>query len=489
MISLSFFRVSIILGLLIVSRLGFAQQAAILIQPDIRVFAVMAALHVASWDHGKFKPHPAQVSVERDLENIPPELKTRITKFYQDHLDGKKPEDQLSKYISLALLSEGPPEFKPTLEVKDLPPDVGPISEFMGLTKELFVAAKLETVWSKNQEFYNLAVSNYRPLINQIILKTDGYLRIVSGSYLDRRLLIIPEYLIPPNNFDARNYREMYYLVFGPSDKPATDELRHQYLHFILDPFALRFTPPKETRAALVQFVEKTPDLEDKYRNDLQFLVTESLIRAVELRMNKVQDPKLSTELDASIRSGALLTRHFYTSLQFFEPSPEGIRVFYPGMIKSIQMDKVQAQFAEAQKVPIAKKEEPTPLQLTLKFANEQLALNQLEAAAEQFQKVLATLDANNGEAHYGLGVVAAMQSKRDLAKEQFLKALQSPSSDNATKVWSHIYLGRICDLEDNREEAVGHYQSAIQLGDNSRNAQEVAQKGLKEPFSRKSGR
>jgi tetratricopeptide (TPR) repeat protein len=484
-----FFGVSLILGWLLVSPFTIAQNPSIVIQPDIRVFAVMSGLHVAGWDPGNLKPNLARTSILQDLQNVPPELKARLTKFYQDHLDGKKEEYQLSKYISLALLSEGPPDFKLSLEISKLPPDVMPIAEFMALTKELYSAAKLEAVWSANREFYDLAVTTYRPLIDQIILKTDGYLRVVSGSFLDRRLLIIPEYLVPPNNFDARTYREIYYLVFGPSERPATDELRHQYLHFILDPFPLRFPPSKETRLALLQMAEKASDIEDQYRNDQQFLVTESLIRAMELRINKVSEPKLGAELDASIRSGAFLTRHFYMSLQFFESSPEGIRVFYPGMMKSIHMEKIEAEFVEAQKTPVEKKPEPSVLQLQLSSANEQLANGVLDKAAEQFQEILGTIDATNGEALYGLGVVAAMQNKRDQAKDYFLKALQSSSSDSATKVWAHIFLGRIDDLELNRKGAIDHYQAAVQLGDNTRNAQEIAQKGLKEPFKGKSDR
>ncbi len=484
-----FFSPSIILGYLLFSSPLFAQNPSIVIQPDIRVFSIMAGLYVAGWDPGNLKTNPARTSVLQDLQNVPPELKARMGKFYEEHLGGKKPEEQLSRYISLALLSEGPPEFKLSLDVNGLPPDVSPLGEFMGLIKELYVAAKLEAVWSANQEFYDLAVATYRPLIDQMILKTDGYLRIASGSYLDRRLLIVPEYLVPPNSFDARTYREIYYLVFGPSEKPAIDELRHQYLHFILDPFALRFPVPKDTLIALFQAIEKATEIEDQYRNDFQFLVTESLIRAVELRINKVPEPKLSVELDASMRSGALLTRHFYTSLQFFEPSPEGIRIFYPGMIKGIHMEKVLADFAEAQKAPVTKKPEPTALQLQLKSANEQLADGALENAAAQFQKILETSDANNGEALYGLGVVAAIQNQQDEAKDFFVKALHSPSSDNAIKVWSHIFLARICDVELNRNEAVEHYRAAVELGDNTRNAQEVAQKGLKEPFSGKRSR
>jgi len=124
-----------------------------------------------------------------------------------------------------------------------------------------------------------------------------------------------------------------------------------------------------------------------------------------------------------------------------------------------------------------------------LRTANTNLGNNNLANAAEGFQQVLQTYDENNGEALYGLGIIASIQNRREIAKDYFSRALQSPKSEKATKVWSHIYLGRIADLEENRQEAVQQYQSAIDSGDNTRNAQEVARKGLREPFNpRKSG-
>jgi hypothetical protein len=39
-------------------------------------------------------------------------------------------------------------------------------------------------------------------------------------------------------------------------------------------------------------------------------------------------------------------------------------------------------------------------------------------------------------------------------------------------------------DLEENRQGAIQQYQSALDLGDNTRSAQEVARRGLEEPFS-----
>ena len=462
------------------------QNTGILIDSDIRIFSVLAALHAGRYDYDLSHSQPVRLSIAKEFQDISPSLRGRIQKFYQDHSEGQKPEEQLSKYISLALLCEGPPDFKLVLPLLNLPPDAQSVFEFLDLVKEFYTQAKIELVWSKYRAYYDESIIRYRPIINQIILSTDGYLRIASGSFLDRRLTIIPEFLAPPNTFNARNYGENYYLVFGPSEKLKTDEIRHQYLHFILDPFALRFTLPRDTRIALTKFVENAPGIEDQYRKDLQFLIIESLIRAVELRMNKVSAVKASAELDSYTRGGALLSRHFYESLEAFEEGQEGMRVYYPRIVKSIELDKIEASFNAAVKAPVEKLPEVSEVQRLLEEANSNLGDDNLEKAKELFETVLRKHGAANGEALYGLGIVASIQNDRESAKECFQKALESSTSDKSIRVWSRIYLGRLHDVEGRRREALLEYQAAIDLGDNTRNAQEVAKRGLKEPFSSK---
>jgi tetratricopeptide (TPR) repeat protein len=358
------------------------------------------------------------------------------------------------------------------------------------LVREFYSTAKVEAVWSGHRARIDQVVLEYRPTIDQIILATDGYLRIASGSFLDRQFLIIPEFLAPANVFNARTYRDSYYLVVGPSGKLAIDEFRHQYLHFLLDPFALRFTLSGDKRAALQKFLDTTLGIDDSYKGDLQFVVTESLIRAVELRMRKAPEAEAALELDSAIRGGAVLAKQFYRELQTFEASPEGIRIHYPTMIKNIEMSSLSTVYAEAQTnaPPPQQKAEPrelSALEKLLRQANTSLAANNLEAAVEQFQQVLES-DAANGEAFYGLGLVASMKNKREIAADYFSKAVASPTAGKPVKVWAHIYLGRIFDVDQKRTEALQQYQSAIALGDNTRNAQDAAQRGLREPFSAK---
>ena len=449
---------------------------------------MLAALQEAGLAAGSAEAHPSRAAVSKEFQSLPSELRGRLQKFYVSHMDGKGAEDQAAKYISLALMTEGPPDFKLTMPANQLPPDAFSVRDFVELVKEFYASVKLEAVWSRHRARIDQVVLEYRPTIDQIILTTDGYLKIASGSFLDRQFLIIPEFLAPANVFNARTYRDSYYLVVGPSGKLAIDEFRHQYLHFLLDPFSLRYTLPREKRAALQKFLEATPGIEEPYRNDVQFLVTESLIRAVELRIKKVPEAEASLDLDSATRGGAVLARQFYRELQTFEASPEGIRIFYPSMMKNVDIEPLPAAFAEAQKnaPPPQKKAEPRELSAVEKLlqqANSNLAANNLEAAVEQFQQVLES-DAANGEALYGLGLVATMKNKRDIAADYFMKAVASPTAGKPVKVWAHIYLGRIFDSDQKRDEALQQYQSAIALGDNTRNAQDAARRGLREPFS-----
>ena len=126
----------------------------------------------------------------------------------------------------------------------------------------------------------------------------------------------------------------------------------------------------------------------------------------------------------------------------------------------------------------------PTKLERTIKQAKISLGNNELERAEELFKLVLERYDPNNGDALYGLGIISVSQSNKMLARDYFIKAIDSMSSPDSIKVWSHIYLGRLFDIENNRTEAIVHYLAAVQLKDDTRNAQTVAQQGLESPFS-----
>jgi hypothetical protein len=52
------------------------------------------------------------------------------------------------------------------------------------------------------------------------------------------------------------------------------------------------------------------------------------------------------------------------------------------------------------------------------------------------------------------------------------------------TEVWSHIYLGRIYDIQGDRTRAVNEYSKAKQTADDTGGAQAEAEKSLKKAYS-----
>jgi tetratricopeptide (TPR) repeat protein len=67
-------------------------------------------------------------------------------------------------------------------------------------------------------------------------------------------------------------------------------------------------------------------------------------------------------------------------------------------------------------------------------------------------------------------------------AQSYFGKAIQS-AHDPRTLAWSHIYLGRILDIQENRDSAVEHYRAALSAGDPTPDTKTAAEKGLAAPY------
>src|SRR5262245_59235294 len=82
------------------------QSASIQIQPDIRVFAVLATLQEAGLQADAAETHPSRAALSREFQGLSADLRGRLQKFYRSHMEGKKPEDQAAKYVSLALMTD-----------------------------------------------------------------------------------------------------------------------------------------------------------------------------------------------------------------------------------------------------------------------------------------------------------------------------------------------------------------------------------------------
>ena len=65
---------------------------------------------------------------------------------------------------------------------------------------------------------------------------------------------------------------------------------------------------------------------------------------------------------------------------------------------------------------------------------------------------------------------------------QRYFERAASASSEARIRGWSHIYLGRILDMQEHRQEAVGHYRAALNEA-GSPELKAAAEKGLQQAY------
>jgi hypothetical protein len=92
----------------------------------------------------------------------------------------------------------------------------------------------------------------------------------------------------------------------------------------------------------------------------------------------------------------------------------------------------------------------------------------------------------------YGMAIASVLSGKAERARELFellvsgRAAAGAPSgspADPSILAWSHVYLGRIDDLEDERELAVDEYHAALAVPGAPEAARAAAQAGVETAY------
>lgn len=490
-------RVAIVAGILILLLApvrAWGQSAAnVLLEPNEQLFYVFAALNAAGYDTGLGMNlgDDTRAKVRELIAQRHPAVVADLAKFYAQHRVEGDPGADLGQYISLALLLGPPPDFKFTVPDAELPPDVRDLKGFVPLLKTFYDQGALLNIWVKAQPRYDAAVARYTETVRRSFVLAEAYFRFPAGGYLGRMYKIYIDLLGVPEQVQARIYGLNYYLVVTPSKEPKIDEIRHQYLHFLFDPLASKYTGEIEQKALLSAVAHQAPMLSPDFKEDFPLLVTECLIRAAELRMDK-RPPAQAEKSLADMTAGSLiLVRYFYNALADFEKQEASMTVYYKQMILAIDPRQEEKSlfavtFTPRPKAPVGN---VTPVgsekdRLLDQGDNLFFQKNFSEAKAT-YQGVLEKIDPKNERALYGLAVVYAYTRKPDLADEYFQKTLEV-ARDLRIVTWSHIYLGRLDDVKGKRDNALVHYHAAALTAAAYPLALRAVQDGLAHAFGAK---
>ena len=230
-------------------------------------------------------PEPATV-VSDHLAGRKIDVLSELRNFVVSHHPPGTPVNW-SPYISFALSSGGPPDFKPNFTGLEEPPDLVPTRGFRGLLIRFYREAALNDLWNKLQPTYQHEIDRYHEPVTRVLLEDNAYLRNPTSGYMGRRFFVLVEMLAPPNQVHTRSYKDDYFIVITPSAQPRVEQVRHAYLHYLLDPLTAKFSESVMKKRSLSDFAQGAAALDESYKSDFLLLTTESLIRAIEARMDR----------------------------------------------------------------------------------------------------------------------------------------------------------------------------------------------------------
>jgi hypothetical protein len=479
-------------------------QTPITLDTSETLFSVLTALNSCGYDQDLTISDATRSNVRAEVRRKladSEEAQTALSalcEFYQSHTAERNTNRSLSPYISLALYMDGPPHFLPRVKEEELPPDAAVITEFGTVLEHFYERAGLHSIWERHRNDYAALMQRYHEPLAKMVFDTEIYLKQPSSQYLGRRFTIYLDFMGSPNETDARNYGEDYYAVVFPAPNTTSeatprsalkmDQIRHTFLHYELDPLANKHFTSIKRLEPLLQSVKRAP-LEENFKTDISLLVTECLIRAIEIRTsgNKQTAEAMRTQaVDDAVKQGYILTRYFYDAVVVFEKDPGGIRGAYGGLLENVDVKKEEraaslVQFAStaAPELLLLSRLEERRMLLT---AEKRLAAGDPKGAQELAQQALDKKIGDQGRALFILAEVAVANKNRDGAQDNFQKAIET-SKDPKVLGWSHVYLGRILDMKEDRAAALEEYRAALNTGGGLPEIRAAAERGLEQAY------
>ena len=475
---------------------GWAQtRPQVSLETSETLFTVLTAINTCGYDQELNSSDPLRIQIRSEVakavENTAGahEVVAPMCLFYRQHQAAEEARD-LSQYVSLALYLGEPPDF--TLKVKpaELPPDAETVAGMLPLMQAFSQKISLHAIWERHRARYLELMEAYHEPLAKMTFDTEIYLRLPSSGYLGRQFTVYLDAMGAPGQTNARNYASDFYVVISPtvSTTIKMQQIRHTYLHYLLDPLALKNGDSFKRLEPLLGDVKNAP-MDEAFKSNISLLVTECLVRAVEERMlpRKTPEAEHAANIDAADKEGYVLVRYFYDALGRFEKDPAGMRNAYVDLVGQIEVGK---EIKRASQIQFSTEAAPELLRQAsghnehlLVNAERRLAAGDPETAQKLAQQALEDPEQDSGRALFILAEVATANRDMDGARAYFQRALQSAREPKVI-AWSHIYLGRIFDLKEDRLAAVDEYRAAMNAaGTTLPEVKLAAQRGLDQPY------
>ena len=490
-------------------------QTGVSVEASPSIFSVMCALDAAGFaaDESTLTEMPSRLALRGELLKLQGPATEALRQFYRDYALAD-PGETLSRYITFALVIGPPPNFAFLLGHDVLPPDALAIEGFEEVLANFYHEAHLDLRWASVEPEYNRAVERYQSPVRRVVTVSDAYLREIYKPRYAHSFTVYIEPLVG-NRTNFRNNGNHYAIVVDGGPQFPEADVRHAYLHFLLDPLPLKYRESLMKKRGLLNIAARAPRLSPEYKNDFMAYADECLIKAVELRIRHLKPDKEEAALAEDDQAGFIMVRSFVVQLQKFEKAEPAMSYYFPDLIEGIDLEAEQKRLQNFQfaALPEAAPEKAAPgsargglqpgqaanpeseLENALAQGDHEIALQDAVAAGKTFEKILAKYP-DNARANFGLAVASLLNHDADRAQELFEKLVgaapaasgaegqAAATHDPSVVAWSHVYLGRLHDFAEERDQALAEYQAALATAGAPEAARVAAQRGIDAPYS-----
>jgi tetratricopeptide (TPR) repeat protein len=392
-------------------------------------------------------------------------------------------------------------------------------------------------------------VINMRPLVVTTgVVEGKKQKETVITRTRTRQVFVIPDPLAPldtstvrgdilnqRDDLLARRIGDDYIVIVGPSRAANADSVRQAVIRFVIDPMVERHLKASlEYKDQISKLVASVPTAARQYANSVYLVIRESLAQATEARLRRIsaiatrgpysEDDAVFDLAQAYLR-GAVLSFHFYESLGGLEKVGIGMEDFFDHMVGNAKFEREAGRTKEIEAVVArvsARRSKPSrtnsnegaaaeavigAMAARILKSDDLIREKRFKEARSILDEVLA-VEPNNARALYGMGQVVTqtpstaeldpkadendkiqMQHDRlERAIKLYRRAIENASKDSERWLiqWSHLFLGRIYDFQEFREDAIAEYEKAIALEDIPNGAYKEALEGKRRPYGQK---
>jgi tetratricopeptide (TPR) repeat protein len=458
------------------------------VEASQQLFATVGALFAAGYDRQPDVPS-ADPLVNR-FRSLKGPATDAIREYISSHVVGD-PVFNISRYVTFALIAGPPPKFESKLRREDLPPDVLSLDGFRDVLANFYQEAQMDEIWSEYQPRYEQGQIQLRDPLTRAVLLSSAYLREFAGRGRSFNVYVEP---LVGGQIHVRNIGDEYALVVNPAVS-SLDDMRHAYLHFMLDPLVIRYRDQLLPEDVLYRIALRAPRLQDGLRKDSLAFFAECLVHAVELRIRKLPAAQLTAEVNQAEDDGLLLVPSLMPALAKFEAAEPGMNNYFPDLLKSIDATAERVRLQSKRFPPADLPQQPavapqvSELDRAIDEGDRLTSSGDAGGAGAAYERALA-ISPVNPRALYGTAIVSLMQGQGEKAFDLFNEVVSNARSANpaahpdaSTLAWAHVYLGRLHDLADEREAAVAEYRSALAVQGAPEAALAAAQKGVDQAY------